>query len=157
MSFFNKNLSFIFLIIIADQITKIIADNNLTLGVSQKVLSFFDLTLLYNHGAAFSFLSSAGGWQRWLFLILSLVISIILLVWLKRTKPYQKYQDTALILIIGGAIGNLIDRIYLGYVIDFLHFHIGGYYWPSFNIADSSITCGAILLIIISIREPKNS
>jgi signal peptidase II len=155
MFFYFKKLFFVFLIVIIDQTTKIVAVKNLDLAKSVEVLPFFDLTLLYNHGAAFSFLANAGGWQRWFFLIIGLAAILFFLIWLYRVKTFEKYQTISLILILGGAIGNVIDRIYLGYVVDFLHFHIYEYYWPSFNIADSAIVGGVILIILSAIYDKE--
>jgi signal peptidase II len=104
--------------------------------------------LVHNTGAAFSFLSDAGGWQRWLFLLISLVVSIILVIWLHRLKENQLVMSLSLTLILGGAVGNLIDRIFLGYVIDFIDIYYKNYHWPVFNLADASITLGAALFIL---------
>ena len=117
------------------------------------ILPFFDLILVHNKGAAFSFLSQAGGWQRWLFIGLALVISVVLLVWLAKLKPTEKLEAISLSLILGGAIGNVIDRISYGYVIDFIDLYIGHNHWPVFNIADSAICIGAILLVADSFKS----
>lgn len=109
---------------------------------------FFDLTLLYNKGAAFSFLADAGGWQRWLFSVLAVVMSVILTVWIKRTPRSVWWLNAGLALILGGALGNLYDRVVLSHVVDFLSFHFGSYSFPAFNIADIAISCGAFLLIV---------
>jgi len=101
-----------------------------------------------NYGAAFSFLSDAGGWQRWFFAILSTVVSAVIAVWIFRLPKVKWIESLALALILGGALGNLYDRVILGYVIDFLDFHWSGWHFPAFNIADSGITVGAILLIL---------
>ncbi len=108
----------------------------------------FNLTLVYNTGAAFSFLSDAGGWQRWFFIIVAVVVSAILAVWLTRLQPRERLTAVGLAFIIGGAVGNLIDRILLGKVVDFLQWHWQDWYWPSFNLADSAITLGVILLLV---------
>ena len=108
----------------------------------------FNLTLVYNTGAAFSFLSDAGGWQRWFFIIVAVVVSAILAVWLTRLQPRERLTAVGLAFIIGGAVGNLIDRILLGKVVDFLQWHWQDWYWPSFNLADSAITLGVILLLL---------
>ena len=108
----------------------------------------FNLTLVYNTGAAFSFLSDAGGWQRWFFVIVGVLVSIIMVVWLYRLQPRERWTALGLALIVGGAVGNLIDRIVLGKVVDFLQWHWHDWYWPSFNLADSAITLGVILLLI---------
>ena len=134
-------------VILLDQSTKQVADSLLTLYESVYVLPFFDLTLLYNKGAAFSFLSDQGGWQRWFFTILAIVVTTVLIVWLWRLKQEEKWIAVSLSLIIGGAVGNVIDRILFGHVIDFLHFHYQEHYWPAFNVADSAITVGVAIML----------
>jgi signal peptidase II len=121
------------------------------------IMPYFNLTMAHNHGAAFSFLAQAGGWQRWFFTVLALVISTVLVVWLAKLKPEAKLEAISLSLVIGGAIGNVIDRIYYGYVIDFLDIYIGSSHWPAFNVADSAICIGAVLLIIDSIKSEPES
>ena len=106
------------------------------------------MTLAHNYGAAFSFLSDAGGWQRWLFTGLSSVVTVVLIVWLLRLTAAEKLTAAALALIIGGAIGNLADRIKHGYVVDFIDVFYRDWHWPAFNVADSAITCGVILLLL---------
>ena len=117
----------------------------------------FNWTLLYNQGAAFSFLSDAGGWQRWFFIILSSAISVFIFFWIKKTDSNNKILLAALSLILGGALGNLIDRSLYGYVIDFIQVYYDVYYWPAFNIADSAITLGAGLLILDMFTSEKNN
>ncbi|MCS3902953.1 signal peptidase II [Methylohalomonas lacus] len=111
----------------------------------------FNLTLTYNTGAAFSFLSEAGGWQRWFFAAFALAVSAVLLVWLYRLPRGARWLPTALALILGGALGNLYDRLVHGYVVDFIQVYYQQWYWPAFNIADSAITVGAVMLIIDAI------
>lgn len=111
----------------------------------------FNLTLMHNTGAAFSFLSQAGGWQRWFFIGIASVVSIVIIVWMNGLPKNKYWLLTALALILGGAIGNVCDRIILGYVIDFIEVYYGDMFWPAFNIADSAITIGAIMLIIDSL------
>ena len=157
----NKNklsqwLWIVLLIIALDQATKIAADYYLTYLQPVPIIPMFNLTLVYNKGAAFSFLSEAGGWQRWFFIALSLVISIVLVVWLNRLNSTQKLQTSAIALILGGAVGNLIDRSIYGYVIDFLDAYYQQYHWPAFNIADSAIFVGAVLLIIDSFKNHEH-
>lgn len=135
------------LIVILDQITKIWFDANLAYAERWAVLPFFDFTLLYNPGAAFSFLAEGQGWQRWLFSVIALMAVALILNLLWRS-PNQPLFCTALTSILGGAIGNLIDRIQHGHVIDFLLFYWQQWHFPAFNIADITITCGAILLIL---------
>jgi signal peptidase II len=134
-------------VIVLDQASKQVAESLLTLYESVKVLPFFDLTLLYNKGAAFSFLSNQGGWQRWFFILLAIVVCMVLVGWLWRLKREEQWVAVALSLIIGGAIGNVIDRILFGQVIDFLHFHYQQHYFPAFNVADSAITLGVIIML----------
>ena len=141
-------------IIIADQISKTLMVNWLDLYERVAVLPFFNLTLAHNTGAAFSFLAGAGGWQRWFFVALAVVISAVLVIWMKRLAASARLEAVSLALIIGGAIGNVIDRLIYGYVIDFLDVYVGSYHWPAFNIADSAICIGAVLLIIDSFRKP---
>ncbi|MCG7982304.1 MAG: signal peptidase II [Candidatus Thiodiazotropha lotti] len=136
-----------FVVILLDQLTKQMADRMLTLYEPVYVWPIFDLTLLYNKGAAFSFLSDQGGWQRWFFTILAIVVTTVLTIWLWRLKQQEKWVAVSLSLIIGGAIGNVIDRILFGHVIDFLHFHYQQHYWPAFNIADSAITLGVGIML----------
>lgn len=134
------------LILIFDQLTKIWIVQQFQLYEVQAITSFFNLTLAHNPGAAFSFLANAGGWQRWFFTVIASLMSIVLLVWLYQLRQGQKFQAVAVSLILGGAIGNLWDRVTLGYVIDFLDFYWNSYHWPAFNVADSAITVGAIML-----------
>ena len=117
------------------------------------VLPVFNLTLVFNEGAAFSFLSNAGGWQRWFFIGLTSVISVGLLVWLLRLKTSERLTGFSLALILGGALGNLVDRVRLGRVTDFLDFHWQGWHWPAFNLADSAITLGVMLMLLASFRQ----
>ena len=139
-------------VILIDQVTKVFADKWLTLHEQHPVISgFFNLTLAYNEGAAFSFLNDAGGWQRWLFTALALVVSAVIIVWIKRLAAYERWTAIALCLILGGAIGNVIDRILYGHVIDFIQWYYSHYYWPAFNIADSAISIGAVMLIVHSL------
>lgn len=118
------------------------------------VMPMFNFTLLYNKGAAFSFLADQGGWQRWFFLVLTTTVSIFLFMWLRKIKSTQVLQYTSLALILGGAIGNLIDRAIYGHVIDFLDIYYNHYHWPAFNIADAAISVGAILLIYDTLVNP---
>ena len=138
-------------VVVADQITKLIADRMLELHVQVPVMPSFNLALVYNAGAAFSFLSDAGGWQRWFFSLLAIVVCIFLFFWLKRLDRAEKWTAVGLSLVLGGALGNLIDRMIYGYVIDFIQWYYKGFYWPTFNIADSAITVGASVLIICNL------
>lgn len=151
----KKWLSLSALVIVLDQLSKVWITDHFVFGESLRVLSVFDLVLAHNTGAAFSFLHDAGGIQRWLFSIIAIVASVWI-VWLLRRHGEQTLFALALSLILGGALGNLIDRIVYGYVVDFLHFHWEEYYFPAFNLADSAITCGAFLLILDSLTEKKH-
>ncbi len=136
-------------ILLSDRLSKVAAESYLVFAQANPVIEgFFDFTLLYNKGAAFSFLADAGGWQRWLFSALAIVMSVILTVWIKRTPREVWWLNGGLALILGGALGNLYDRVVLGHVVDYLSFHFGSYSFPAFNIADIAISCGAFLLII---------
>ncbi len=143
------------LIIVLDQASKLWITSHFAYGESLAVLGIFNLVLVHNTGAAFSFLHDAGGMQRWLFSIIAIVVSVWI-VWLLRRHSAQTLFALALSLILGGALGNLIDRIAYGYVVDFLHFHWNEHYFPAFNIADSAITCGAFLMILDSFKERKH-
>ncbi|MCG3200231.1 MAG: Lipoprotein signal peptidase [Gammaproteobacteria bacterium] len=148
------------LVVALDQATKYIATSALELYESIEVLPFFNLTLVHNFGAAFSFLSQAGGWQRWFFSVLAFVVSVVIIVWLPRVRDAHIHLPLALSLVLGGTLGNLVDRMALGYVVDFLDFHAGGRHWPAFNVADTSITLGALFLILDTLRrqpEEKSS
>lgn len=113
--------------------------------------SYLNIVLAYNRGAAFSFLNDAGGWQLWLFGMIAVLVSVVLMVMLFRAKIYDRFTAIGFSLIVGGALGNLIDRIIHGHVIDFIDFHINTWHWPAFNVADSSVCMGATLLIVIQI------
>jgi len=139
-------------LLILDQLTKVIAKNSLFEGVSQPVTSFLNWTLVYNSGAAFSFLAQAGGWQRWFFTGVGIIAALIM-IWLIRKNAHQTIFSLALSLVLSGAIGNVIDRIIYGAVVDFVDVHYIGWHWPAFNIADSAITIGVILLIVDEIKR----
>lgn len=117
----------------------------------------FNLTLAHNYGAAFSFLADQSGWQRWLFAALAVTVSAGLSVWLLRLSPAQKWLAAALSLLVGGAVGNLVDRVLNGYVVDFLDAYYGVHHWPAFNIADSAICIGAVLLLLENFLDKKSS
>jgi signal peptidase II len=142
------------LLIVLDQASKWFMVSWLSLYETVAVIPFFNLTMAHNNGAAFSFLAQAGGWQRWFFIGLTAVISTALIIWLKKLSSAAKLEAISISMILGGAIGNVIDRIYHGYVIDFLDVYYGSYHWPAFNIADSAIVVGAALLIIDSFMTP---
>lgn len=142
--------------IAADFLTKAWVLSAFHLHESVAVTSFFNLVLVMNPGASFSFLADAGGWQRWFFIMLALAISAWLVVIIRRHAA-EKLMPTALALVLGGALGNVIDRVRFGAVVDFLDFHVAGWHWPAFNVADSAITVGVILLVWQQLRhnEPQ--
>ena len=138
-------------IIIADQITKHLVTKHLVYHQANEIISGLNLTLVHNTGAAFSFLSEAGGWQRWFFVVLTSAVSLGLIYWLGTLAKQRIWLAAAPALILGGALGNLWDRIMLGYVIDFIDVYYAQWHWPAFNVADSSICVGASMLIIDAI------
>jgi signal peptidase II len=135
------------LVVLLDQLTKVLIIDKLALGDGFAVTSFFNIVRVHNPGAAFSFLAAEGGWQRWFFTVLGLVAASVI-VWMLRNHAGQKLFAFALSMILGGAVGNVIDRLIHSYVIDFLDFHYAGMHYPSFNLADCAITLGAICLIL---------
>ncbi len=148
------------LVIIIDQLTKVLCVENIEYGtMGIEIFPFFNLVHVYNHGAAFSFLASMGGWQRWFFAIIAVIISLFFIIWLSKTPRSHKLSCIAIALFIGGAIGNLIDRLLLGYVVDFLLFYIktedSFWAYPAFNVADIAVCVGAFLLIISSFGHSK--
>ena len=137
-------------VIVLDQATKQIAEARLVPHQPVNLFPYFDWYLTYNTGAAFSFLASAGGWQRWLFTVIAIVISAVIVQWLRKLPAEETLTAISLSLILGGAIGNLIDSVYLGHVIDYIQVWLGSYPWPAFNIADAAISVGAVMLIVSS-------
>ena len=135
-------------VIVLDHLSTWIASTSLEYGQPVVLLPVLDLTLLHNRGAAFSFLSDAGGWQRWFFAAIALGVSGWIAWWLRSLPAGKAWLAMALALILGGALGNLIDRVLLGYVVDFISVHWGPHYFPAFNIADSAITVGAAMMVI---------
>jgi signal peptidase II len=140
------------LVLALDQATKWIVERSMHVYETIELLPFFQLTYLRNQGAAFSFLSDAGGWQRWFFVALSVTFSVGISYWLVRLKPGRRWEAAAWSLVLGGAVGNLIDRVLVGYVIDFLDVFYSQWHWPAFNVADSAITIGIAMLLIDSFR-----
>lgn len=149
-------LSISALVIALDLYTKHLVQSALAYGEHVVVTGFFDLVLYHNEGAAFSFLAAAGGWQRVFFSAIAVIASVIILRLLLK-HPQQKLFCLALSLILGGALGNLYDRVTLGYVVDFLFFHYQSWYWPAFNVADSAITVGVVLLLWHEFRKPAEA
>ena len=145
-----KWLGLSLLAVILDQVSKLLVSHSMQLYQSISIVPFFNLTYVHNNGAAFSFLSEAGGWQRWFFAALAIVISMVIAVWLSRLKAHETLLAVSLSLVLGGAIGNLIDRLAYGYVIDFLDIYVQSWHWPAFNIADSAITLGVVLMLLES-------
>lgn len=147
------------LIIYFDWETKHLVSEALTLYRPVEIFSWLNMTLAHNYGAAFSMLSDAGGWQRWLFTILPAVVSLFLVIWLLRLSRAEWLLALSLSLVLGGAIGNLAGRVKYGYVVDFVDVHYAGWHFPAFNVADAAITCGIILLIfdalIVQLRSRK--
>jgi signal peptidase II len=141
------------LIVVLDQAVKGLAELMLVPYRPVSVGPFFNLTLMYNEGAAFSFLAGAGGWQRWAFAGFALAMTIVLAVWLLRLKAHERLMAAAIALIIGGAVGNLIDRVLTGRVVDFIDVYYDRWHWPAFNVADSAITIGVALLLLASLRS----
>ena len=149
-------LGLAFLIVLVDQFTKLLVINQFALGDSLRVFSFFNLVRVHNSGAAFSFLAGAGGWQRWFFTGIALV-AVVLIVWMLRSHAGQRLFAFALANILGGAIGNVLDRLIHGYVVDFLDFHSRGWHFPAFNVADSAISIGAVCLILDEILRVRRT
>lgn len=141
-------------IVLVDQFTKVLILQHYQLGDSTRIVGFFNIVRAHNTGAAFSFLAQAAGWQRWLFTGIG-VFAAVLIVYLLRSHAGQKLFSFALASILGGAVGNVIDRMLHGYVVDFLDFHGMGYHFPAFNIADSAITLGAICLVLDELRRVR--
>ena len=146
------------LVFVVDQASKLYAEDVLTLYQQVVVIpDYFSWTLAYNTGAAFSFLAGASGWQRWFFAAVALVVSVVLVIWLKRLKPEETWLAAALALVLGGALGNLVDRVLLGHVVDFILVHWQHrWYFPAFNFADTAITLGAILLALDMFKSNKS-
>ncbi|WP_427311110.1 signal peptidase II [Cupriavidus sp. H39] len=147
-------MAFALLVVLLDQFFKIVIVRSFSYGESRPVTGFFNLVLVYNKGAAFSFLADAGGWQRWFFTGLGVVVGAFI-VWLLYRHTGQRLFCFAVSLILGGAVGNVIDRVVYGHVIDFLDFYVRNYHWPAFNLADCAITVGAVLLIVDELRRVR--
>jgi signal peptidase II len=145
------------IVVLVDQLTKAYISRHYGEFEFTTLLPVLDITRMHNVGAAFSFLAGASGWQRWLFIALAMGVSIAIVVWLFRMPRSKVLLAAGLSLVLGGAIGNLIDRIRLGYVVDFIHFHWDRAYFPAFNVADSAITVGAAFLLLDALFEPKGA
>ena len=142
------------LVMALDQATKQVAMHQLVEGQVHEVLPGFNFTLVYNPGAAFSFLGEAGGWQRWVLSLIGLAVSVVLVVLLRAAKPCPRGLAAGYTLVLGGALGNVVDRVYLGAVVDFVDLYHGAFHWPAFNVADSAICAGAFLLALYAFRRP---
>ncbi|AKH21420.1 signal peptidase II [Sedimenticola thiotaurini] len=140
-------------VVLLDQLSKQLVESSLMVYETIPVLPFFNLTLAYNEGAAFSFLSDQGGWQRWFFALVAAVVVVVLVVWLARLRD-ERVLAVSLSLVIGGAVGNLLDRLFIGHVIDFLDFFYQSYHWPAFNVADMAITLGVVLMFVDALFGP---
>ena len=153
-----KWLSISAIVVALDLVTKHLIQQSFVFGDLHSVTSFFDLVRYHNEGSAFGFLNDAGGWQKWFLNSISIVASLVIIYLLKKhsqnNQPSEKLFCLGLALVLGGAIGNLYDRITLGYVVDFLNFHLNNHYWPAFNVADSAICVGVVLLLLDSFRKP---
>jgi len=145
--YFGRYLIVAVLLVLLDQLTKRWIEANMELHTSIPVLNFFSIVHAHNYGAAFGFLNQAGGWQTVFFATVSLLVSVVLIVWLKRIASTERQLSIALAFILGGAIGNLLDRLQYNYVVDFLHFFYGQWQFPAFNFADVAISIGAALLL----------
>ncbi len=149
-------LALALILVIADQFTKVLILGYYRLGDSTYVTSFFNIVRAHNTGAAFSFLAGASGWQRWLFTGIA-VAAVVFILWMLRSHPGQKLFCFSLACILGGAVGNLVDRLLHGYVVDFLQVHWRGWYFPAFNVADAAITIGAVGLILDELLRVRRS
>ena len=152
-------LSISAIVIAVDLLTKHLIQKAFVFGDIKPINSFFDLVRYHNEGSAFGFLNDAGGWQKWFFNGISIVASVVIIYLLKKhsqnNNQSEKLFCAGLALVLGGAVGNLYDRITLGYVVDFLNFHVNNHYWPAFNVADSAICVGVGLLLLDSFKKPS--
>jgi signal peptidase II len=146
----------VLLLIAIDQLTKLLIYDYLKLNESLEVTDFLSLTHVHNYGAAFSFLASEDGWQQYFLVAVSSIASLAIIIWMIKTSQTQIFKLAALSLILSGAIGNLIDRALLGFVIDFIDLHYQSFYWPVFNVADVAITLGVILLLLVDFQKQKS-
>jgi len=139
-------------VVVVDQVTKAIASSALTLHLPLPLLPVLNLTLAHNRGVAFSLFDDGGELGRWFLALFALAVTVALLLWLRRIAATARWEGWAVALILGGAAGNLIDRVRFGYVVDFIDFHLGDAHWPAFNVADSTITAGAVMMIVEALR-----
>ena len=151
-----RGLAIAVAVVVLDQLTKLWADTALTPYHPVAVMPLLNLTLSYNPGAAFSFLSDQGGWQRWLFSGLAAAVSVYIVLWLRRLPPAHRWEGIGLALVLGGAVGNLLDRLTRGVVVDFIDVHYAGWHWPAFNVADSAITVGVVILLAVTLLGPRS-
>ena len=140
-------------VLVLDQVTKWLVVANMGLFDSIEVMAVLNITRVHNEGAAFSFLAGAGGWQRWFFVLLALVVSGFVLTWMGQAYYWQRGLLLSLSLVLGGALGNALDRLIYGYVIDFVDVHYSGWHWPTFNVADAAIVTGAVLFVFVTLRK----
>ena len=140
-------------VVIFAQVSKQLVESNFLVFEVEPVLPYLNLTLVYNEGAAFSFLSDQDGWQRWFFILIGLMVSLVLIIWISRLAANQRLGAVALSLVVGGALGNILDRLFFGHVVDFIDLYYGDWHWPAFNVADSAITLGVILMLVQTVRE----
>ncbi|MGY2575308.1 signal peptidase II [Vibrio sp. C8] len=147
------------LVFVADIGIKLVVMNSMGYGWENRIeiLPFFNLLYVHNYGAAFSFLSDQAGWQRWFFTAIAFVVTGLLAFWMRRLPASDKWNNIAYALIIGGAVGNVFDRVVHGFVVDYLDFYWGNYHWPAFNLADSAICIGAAMIILDSFRSSKKA
>ena len=154
----KHNLTWLWLgivVIVLDQVLKFVIKHHFHYGMAHRVTSFFNIVYVRNYGAAFGFLDDPGGKQHWVFSFLSLAMSIILIIWLLTLEAHHRWRAAALALVIGGALSNFWGRFTFGYVVDFLDVHLGNYHWPAFNIADSAICVGAVILMMTFVKHKK--
>jgi len=143
------------LVVALDLVSKAVMSHYLVLHEPVAIFPGFNLTLMHNPGAAFSFLRDASGWQRWFFTAIALTVSVGIVIWLRRLHTHQRWLAAGLSLILGGALGNVYDRLTLGYVVDFIEVYYREWYWPAFNVADSAISVGAVILVLDSFLNER--
>ena len=152
----NRWYGLAFVVCVADQLTKQLASSSLYFAIPEPVFPGFNLFLIHNTGAAFSFLHDQSGWQRWFLAAIAAIVCSLIVFWMYRLGHRERLTAFALALVLGGALGNLIDRLYLGYVVDFIQLYYRQWFWPAFNLADSAICVGAAVLIWTSTKSPQD-